>query len=59
MIESLQHIGLDLSGTVTIEKVQQLLDWLDQHEIASSLRRLLDFGKQIQHFFFKKQKFCC
>lgn len=48
VMDRLQQIGLDLSGNVTIEKVQQLLHSLEQHEIASSLRRHLDFGKQIQ-----------
>ena len=39
--------NLAKSGSVTIEEVQGLLHSLDQHEIASSLRQHLDFGKLV------------
>ena len=47
VVDSLQKIGLDISGDAhaTIEEVQSLLHSLEQHEIASSLRKLLDLGK--------------
>ena len=49
VIDSLKHKGLDLNAIenvqTTLEEVQQLLHSIQQHEIASSLRRLIDFGK--------------
>ena len=50
VIDSLEKIGLDLKtigdAQTTIEEVQSLLHSLEQHEVASSLRKLLDSGKQ-------------
>ena len=55
VIESLQQEGLDLNTTAyvqtTIEEMQRRLDSLGQSEIASSLKKRLDFGK------FKDNKF--
>ena len=50
VIVSLQQVGLDLqrSEHVTFEKVQDMLHSLEKHELASSLKQLLHFGKQIQ-----------
>lgn len=50
VIVSLQRVGLDLqrSEQVTFEKVQDMLHSLEKHELASSLKQLLHFGKQIQ-----------
>ena len=50
VIVSLQQVGLDLqrSEHVTFEKVQDMLHSLERHELASSLKQLLHFGKQIQ-----------
>ena len=49
VIDSLQQIGLDLNtigdSQITIEELQRALYSLDQHEVASSLRQHLDFGK--------------
>ena len=49
VIDSLQHKGLDLNAIenvqITLEEVQQLLHSLEQHEIATTLRRLIDFCK--------------
>ena len=49
VIDSLKHKGLDLlaieSVQTTLEEVQQLLHSIQQHEIASSLRRNIDFGE--------------
>ena len=49
VIVSLQQNGLDLqrSEHVTFEKVQDMLHSLERHELASSLKQLLHFGKQI------------
>ena len=51
VIDSLQKIGLDLNtigdAHTTIEEVQSLLHSLEQHEVASSLRQLLDSGKHL------------
>ena len=53
VIDSLKKIGLDLKtigdAHATIEEVQGMLHSLEQHEVASSLRQLLDSGK---HFTF-------
>ena len=50
VIDSLKKIGLDLKtigdAQTTIEEVQSLLHALEQHEVASSLRKLLDLGMQ-------------
>ena len=55
VIDSLQHKGLDLNAIenvqITLEEVQQLLYSLEQHEIATTLRRLIDFCKLMD--------FCC
>lgn len=55
MIDSLQHKGLDLNAIenvqITLEEVQQLLYSLEQHEIATTLRQLIDFCKLMD--------FCC
>lgn len=49
VIDSLKHKGLDLNAIenvqITLEEVQQLLYSLEQHEIATTLRRLIDFCK--------------
>ena len=49
VIDSLKKIGLNLNAIgdthTTIEEVQSLLHSLEQHEVASSLRKLLDLGK--------------
>ena len=51
VVDSLQMIGLDLKtigdAQTTIEEVQGMLHSLDQHEVASSLRQLLDSGKHL------------
>ena len=50
VIDSLHKIGLDLKTIgdtqTTIEEVQGMLHSLEQHEVASSLRQLLDSGKR-------------
>ena len=50
-VDSLQKVGLDLKtiedAHTTIEEVQGMLHSLDQHEVASSLRQLLDSGKHL------------
>ena len=46
LIDTLEQNVVE-SGSVTIEEVQGLLHSLDQHEIASSLRQHLDFGKLV------------
>ena len=52
VIDSLKKIGLDLkaigSTQTTIEEVQSLLHSIEQHEVASSLRQHLDFGKHLK-----------
>ena len=52
MIDSLKKIGLDIKSIgdtqTTIEEVQSLLHSLEQHEVASSLRQRLDFGKHLK-----------
>ena len=52
MIDSLQQIGFDLNAIgdsqITIEELQRALHSLDQHEVASSLRQHLDFGKHLK-----------
>ena len=49
VIDSLKHKGLDLNAIenvqTTLEEVRQLLHSIEQHEIASSLQRLIDFGE--------------
>ena len=51
--EALQQSGLDLktSGNVqtTLEKVQRLLQLLEQGETVSSLRQLLDLGTSVDY----------
>ena len=51
VVDSLKKIGLDLKtigdAHTTIEEVQSLLYSLEQHEVASSLRQLLDSGKRL------------
>ena len=51
VIDSLKQIGLDIKSIggapTTIEKLQSLLHSLEQHEVASSLRQRLDFGKHL------------
>ena len=52
IIDSLKKIGLNLNAIgdtqTTIEEVQSLLHSLGEHEVASSLRKLLDLGKHIK-----------
>ena len=49
VIDSLKHKGLDLNAIenvqTTLEEVRQVLHSIERHEIASSLRRLIDFGE--------------
>ena len=51
VVDSLQKIGLDLKtfgdAHATIEEVQGMLHSLEQHEVASSLRQLLNSGKRL------------
>ena len=51
-MDNLQQIGLDLNtigdSQITIEELQRALYSLDQHEVASSLRQHLEFGKHLK-----------